>query len=84
MNSDIVKDEAYYQEMQCYGMRVADMEAMMEDSGRIMQPKMILLSMLSDAQEEISRGLDEKARLTLNRAKWLAHNYLTNKEEETA
>jgi hypothetical protein len=32
--------------------------------------------MLSDVQEMIERGMNEEARLTLNRAKWLAREHL--------
>jgi basic membrane lipoprotein Med (substrate-binding protein (PBP1-ABC) superfamily) len=38
--------------------------------------KMLLMSMLSDVQEMIERGMNEEARLTLNRAKWLAREHL--------
>jgi hypothetical protein len=38
--------------------------------------KMLAMSMLSDVQEMIERGLDEEARLTLNRAKWLIREHL--------
>ena len=33
--------------------------------------KMLLMSMLSDVQEMVNRGLEEEARQTLNRAKWM-------------
>ena len=38
--------------------------------------KMLLMSMLSDVQEMIERGMNEEARLTLNRAKWLIREHL--------
>jgi hypothetical protein len=38
---------------------------------------MIAMSMLSDAQEEIERGMQERARQTVNRAKWVIHTYWT-------
>ena len=38
--------------------------------------KMLAMSMLSDVQEMIERGMNEEARLTLNRAKWLIREHL--------
>ena len=38
--------------------------------------KMLLASMLSDVQEMIERGMNEEARHTLNRAKWLIREHL--------
>jgi len=45
-------------------------------SFRFSGPAMYAMSMMSDAQEEIARGLDEDARQTLNRAKWIVSTYL--------
>ena len=36
--------------------------------------KLLAISMISDAQEMIERGLHEEARHTLNRAKWVLSN----------
>lgn len=38
--------------------------------------KMLLASMLSDVQEMIRFGMNEEARQTLNRAKWLIREHL--------
>lgn len=38
--------------------------------------KMLVMSMLSDVQEMVERGLTEEARQTLNRAKWTITNKL--------
>lgn len=38
--------------------------------------KMLLTSMLSDVQEMIQFGMNEEARQTLNRAKWLIREHL--------
>ena len=38
--------------------------------------KMLVMSMLSDVQEMVERGLAEEARQTLNRAKWVISNKL--------
>jgi hypothetical protein len=36
---------------------------------------MMAMSLMSDAQEEILRELDEDARQTINRAKWIISTY---------
>ena len=38
--------------------------------------KMLVMSMLSDVQEMVERGLTEEARQTLNRVKWTITNKL--------
>jgi len=42
---------------------------------RFAGPAMMAMSLMSDAQEEIVRELDEDARQTLNRAKWILSTY---------
>jgi hypothetical protein len=37
---------------------------------------MVIMSILSDAQEEIAMGLTEQGRQTINRAKYLVRRYL--------
>jgi hypothetical protein len=39
-------------------------------------PSKLAVSLMSDAQEEISMGMIEEARQTLNRAKWLLIEYV--------
>jgi hypothetical protein len=39
-------------------------------------PALSAISQLSDAQEEIELGLNERARQTINRAKWIISTYL--------
>ena len=39
-------------------------------------PVMVAASLMSDAQEEMSMGMVEEARKTLNRAKWVLATYL--------
>ena len=47
-----------------------------KDSPFVGGNKLLAMSMISDAQEMISRGLHEEARQTLNRAKWVLSNKL--------
>ena len=44
-------------------------------------PGMVIMSLMSDVQEEIKYGLAEEARQTLNRAKFLVNLYLPMKDE---
>ena len=65
------------QQIKMYGCTVADMRATVEESLdlRFGGGAMVAMSMLSDAQEEVARGMQEHARQTINRAKWVIHNY---------
>jgi hypothetical protein len=45
-----------------------------KDSPFVGGNKLLVMSMMSDVQEMIDRGLDEEARHTLNRAKWVLSN----------
>ena len=51
-------------------------EAIDLHSGHKGHNKMLVMSMLSDAQELIERGYNEEARQTLNRSKWVISNKL--------
>ena len=42
---------------------------------RFAGPAMMAMSLMSDAQEEILRDMNEDARQTLNRAKWILSTY---------
>jgi len=42
---------------------------------RFSGPAMMAMSLMSDAQEEIERDMNEDARQTLNRAKWILSTY---------
>jgi hypothetical protein len=44
--------------------------------GMITGEKMLVMSMLSDVQEMIERGLNEEARACLNQAKWVIREKL--------
>ena len=45
-----------------------------KDSPFVGGNKLLVMSMMSDVQEMIDKGLDEEARQTLNRAKWVLSN----------
>jgi hypothetical protein len=64
-------------EVRMFGCTVAQMREAVEESltFRFAGPAMMAMSLMSDAQEEIVRELDEDARQTLNRAKWILSTY---------
>lgn len=68
------------EERQCamYGCTVAAMEREIGGSltMKLSGPAMCAMSLMSDAQEEIAHGQPERARQTLNRAKWTIATYI--------
>lgn len=56
-------------EIEMYGCTKAELVEMLENS--IGMPEMLAMSILSDAQEYSARGLNEMARVAINRAKWV-------------
>lgn len=52
-----------------FGCQVSDLVEMVEDICG--DPMMLVMCILSDAQEELARGNAERARQYMNRAKWL-------------
>ena len=64
-------------ELAIYGCSTTVFKESIEESFtfRVSGPEMIVASLMSDAQEEMSRGLYEAARQTMNRAKWVLSNY---------
>lgn len=70
--------DAEKRQVSMFGCTTAQMREAVEESlsFRFSGPAMYAMSMMSDAQEEIARGLDEDARQTLNRAKWIVSTYL--------
>jgi len=60
-----------------YGCTIADMRAEIEDSitAKLSGYAMVAMSILSDAQEEMERGMTERARQSINRAKWVIRTY---------
>ena len=70
-------------EVRMFGCTVAQMREAIEESltFRFAGPAMMAMSLMSDAQEEIVRELDEDARQTLNRAKWILSTYCMQDKE---
>lgn len=65
------------QELRMFGCTSAELRESIEGSITfdLTGPAMVAASMLSDAQEEIARGMSEEARQTINRAKWVLFEY---------
>lgn len=77
------------EELACYGCSREELGQSVDAAFSVKFPEMggyamVVASMLSDAQEEIERGLDDQARKTLNRAKWVLANRIMNKPFLTA
>lgn len=58
-------------EKEVFGMSVEDMRASVIDALSWQVLESLVISMMSDVQEQIALGLNEKARQNLNRGKWL-------------
>jgi hypothetical protein len=58
-------------ELDCFGLTKHQMNLQLGEALIMYTHRQIAISMMSDAQEEIERGLFNKARQTLNRAKWV-------------
>ena len=69
-------------EVRMFGCTVAQMREAVEESltFRFSGPAMYAMSLMSDAQEEILRDMNEDARQTLNRAKWILSTYCMDNE----
>ena len=74
--STLTQAEREARQVRMYGVTVAEMREQFLEAQRMGGPKMLAVSQLSDAQEEISLGLQEQARQTINRAKWLIMEFL--------
>jgi len=61
-----------------FDMTTAELKEMVETSPtfKVDGPAMLAMSMISDAQTEMSMGETEYARRTMNRAKWILVEYL--------
>ena len=59
-----------------FGCDIVEFEKSVRESSsyRLGGKEMVVASLMSDAQEEISMGLVDKARQTLNRAKYILTN----------
>ena len=69
-------------ERSMYGCTEADLRDSVESSitFKFSGPAMVAASMMSDAQEEIANGMEEAARKTLNRAKFVLFTYILDKD----
>ena len=65
-------------EIAMYGCQIAHFKESLEDSFtfKCSGPAMCAMSLMSDAQEEMSHGMVENARQTINRAKWVLSEYV--------
>jgi hypothetical protein len=70
--------EKNLREIRCYGCTAYQLRQSIEESltFKLTGPGMLVMGMMSDAQEEISRGMPEVARQTLNRAKYVLSHYM--------
>jgi len=68
-------------EQQCYGMSEADIREQYMNSitARFSGLEMVVMGILSDAQEMVALGYSENVRLYLNRAKFILSEMLENK-----
>jgi len=64
-------------QVRMFGCTEQQMRTAVEESFtfRFSGPAMMAMSLMSDAQEEIERDMNEDARQTLNRAKWILATY---------
>jgi len=60
-------------ELQCYGCNIAEFLSQIKEciTYRLSGANMVVAGLMSDAQEEMSMGAVERARQTLNRAKFI-------------
>jgi len=72
--------ESETQERHRFGCAVDELETMVVES--IAPPAMLVMSIMSDAQEEIAFGQAEAARQSLNRAKWIVDHHVAAKDAE--
>ena len=74
---EAIKTAAETREIKCYGFTLERMREIFEGSltFRLFGPEELVMSLMSDAQEEIALGSSEKARQTLNQAKWILMTY---------
>jgi hypothetical protein len=59
-----------------YGCDIEKFRESLEQDLRSLGPARMAMSLMSDAQEEISHGLTNVARQTINRAKWIIAEYM--------
>lgn len=65
-------------DLQCYG---CSEQALRNSLDGVKDFAMAVASLMSDAQQEIEFGMDEQARQTLNRAKFVLFNFVMSDDE---
>lgn len=72
------------QQTECYGMTLANMNTQVTEALERISREMLVMSMLSDVQELMTFGPDhsEQARQTLNVAKYVLSQQLSNQRRE--
>lgn len=75
--------EQEVRQVRMFGCTEQQMREAVEESFtfRFSGPAMYAMSLMSDAQEEILRDMNEDARQTLNRAKWIISTYCMQDKE---
>jgi len=68
---NVSMSEVEVREVECFGLTKALMQVQLQGALEWQNHRQISMSLMSDAQEEIERGLLNKARQSLNRAKWV-------------
>ena len=68
-------------ERDCYGCTVAQLRVMLHETS--LEQDMLAMSILSDAQECIERGMDENARKLINQAKFVISEKLAIENDDT-
>ncbi len=68
-------------ERDCYGCTVAQLRVMLHETS--LEPCMLAMSMLSDAQECIAHGMNENARRLINQAKFVISEKLATENDVT-
>lgn len=65
-------------EVSMFGCTEADLRQSIESSitFKFTGPAMVAMSYMSDAQEEMAHGMTERARQTINCAKWIIATYM--------
>jgi len=81
--TDLEKAKQLDWELQCYGCSEARLKEVFADciTSRMSGHAMVVAGLLSDAQEELEREMNEDARQTLNWAKWVLFKYVVKDED---
>lgn len=68
------REQRSFRDLAMFGCTMEELKQFMENA--LGHKAMIVMGMMSDAQEQIRLGYAEDARQTLNRAKWIVSEYL--------